>query len=115
MQEALAMVRDELGPTAAVLHTREVGNSGLLRWIPGMRRIEVTAAVDVNVPSRFAGRTEPARTASAERQEAVLRTRASGNAAVTYEPSYATDAADRAGGGLGPGEEHRAGPRPAGA
>lgn len=60
MQEALAMVRSDLGPTAAVLHTREVGNAGLLKWIPGMRRIEVTAALDVNVPSRFAGRKDAA-------------------------------------------------------
>jgi len=60
MQEALAMVRSDLGPTAAVLHTREVGNAGLLKWIPGMRRIEVTAALDVNVPSRFASRKDAA-------------------------------------------------------
>jgi flagellar biosynthesis protein FlhF len=58
MQEALAMVRSDLGPTAAVLHTREVGNAGLLKWIPGMRRIEVTAALDVNVPSRFTSRKD---------------------------------------------------------
>lgn len=60
MQEALALVRSDLGPTAAVLHTREVGNAGLLKWIPGMRRIEVTAALDVNVPSRFANRKDAA-------------------------------------------------------
>jgi flagellar biosynthesis protein FlhF len=67
MQEALALVRRDLGPTAAVLHTREVGNSGLLRWIPGMRRIEVTAALDVNVPSRFSAppTEKPAATALA--------------------------------------------------
>lgn len=57
MQEALAMVRQELGPAAAVLHTREVGNSGLLRWIPGFRKIEVTASAEVNVPSRLPGKT----------------------------------------------------------
>ncbi len=56
MQEALAMVRSDLGPTAAVLHTREIGTGGLLKWLPGMRRIEVTAALEVNVPSRFANR-----------------------------------------------------------
>src|SRR5262245_14729529 len=74
MQEALALVRRDLGPSAAVLHTREVGTSGLLKWIPGMRRIEVTAALEVNVPSRFA----PAKSESA----------ATAPAAVTYEPSY---------------------------
>ncbi len=56
MQEALAMVRSDLGPPAAVLHTREIGTGGLLKWLPGMRRIEVTAALEVNVPSRFANR-----------------------------------------------------------
>lgn len=85
MQEALALVRRDLGPSAAVLHTREVGNSGLLRWIPGMRRIEVTAALDVHVPSRFPARqSEQAETAATP----VRR-----DTAVTYEPSYATAAA----------------------
>lgn len=92
MQEALALVREDLGPQAAVLHTREVGTGGLLRWIPGFRRIEVTAALDVNVPSRFAGRksaaTMPADAGPvanpAARWESV-RPRDS----VTYEPSYA--------------------------
>lgn len=79
MQEALALVRRDLGPSAAVLHTREVGTGGLWKWIPGMRRIEVTAALEVNVPSRFTGaKTEPA---------------AKSSAAVTYEPSYAASSA----------------------
>jgi flagellar biosynthesis protein FlhF len=52
MQEALGLVRRELGPSAAVLHTREV-RSGVLGWIPGRRRIEVTASVGVCVPSRI--------------------------------------------------------------
>jgi len=79
MQEALAQVRADLGPQAAVLHTREVGGGGLLRWIPGMRRIEVTAALDVRVPSRFADRRRPA---AVEPEAASPRD-------VTYEPSYA--------------------------
>jgi flagellar biosynthesis protein FlhF len=52
MQEALTLVRRELGPDAAVLHTREVRN----RWLglfPGPRQIEVTASRGVNVPSRL--------------------------------------------------------------
>ena len=53
MQEALAMVRDDLGPQAAILHTREVGGRGWLRWLPGGRKIEVTASAEVNVPSRL--------------------------------------------------------------
>jgi flagellar biosynthesis protein FlhF len=58
MQEALAMVRQELGPEAAVLHTREVNGSRLLRWIPGLRKIEVTASRDVNVAPRLPQRPE---------------------------------------------------------
>ena len=56
MHEALAMVRRELGPEAAVLHTREVRN----RWLgllPGPRQIEVTASCGVHVPSRLPTRT----------------------------------------------------------
>jgi len=60
MQEALALVRQDLGPEAAVLHTREVNGRGLLRWIPGMRKIEVTASRHVNVAARL-----PARESSA--------------------------------------------------
>ncbi|MBN1393457.1 MAG: flagellar biosynthesis protein FlhF [Pirellulales bacterium] len=61
MHEALAQVRRDLGPEAAVLHTREVRD----RWLgvlPGRRRIEVTASREVNVPSRLRQRTpaEPA-------------------------------------------------------
>lgn len=54
MQEALAMVRRELGPDAAVLHTREVRGGGIFRFLPGFKRIEVTASATVQVPSRFA-------------------------------------------------------------
>ena len=53
MQEALDLVRRELGPKAAVLHTRECAAGGLLRWLPGLRQIEVTASAEVNVPSRL--------------------------------------------------------------
>ena len=51
LQEALHVVRRELGPDAAVLHTREV-RGGMLRWLAG-RQVEVTASAGVNVPSRF--------------------------------------------------------------
>ena len=53
MQEALRLVRSDLGPGAAVLHTRETPLGRLLRWLPGMRRIEVTASNDVVVPHRY--------------------------------------------------------------
>ncbi|MEX0936775.1 MAG: flagellar biosynthesis protein FlhF [Pirellulales bacterium] len=54
MNDALNLVRQELGPDAAVLHTREVRAPGVLRWLTGSsRQIEVTASASVNVPSRL--------------------------------------------------------------
>ena len=59
LTEALRLVRDELGPGASVLETREVG-SLWSRWFVGSQ-IEVTASADVRVPSRLpgAGEREP--------------------------------------------------------
>ncbi len=57
MHEALAMVRHELGPDAAVLHTREVQSRRFFGWLSGPREIEVTASRGVNVPSRLPGRS----------------------------------------------------------
>ncbi|MFV1966990.1 MAG: flagellar biosynthesis protein FlhF [Pirellulaceae bacterium] len=53
LQEALRLVRQDLGPGAAVLHTREV-SPGWFGWIGGARQIEVTASTEVHVPSHFA-------------------------------------------------------------
>ena len=53
MHEALRLVRRELGPDAAVLHTREIRARRLLGWMSGSAQIEVTASLDVNVPSRL--------------------------------------------------------------
>jgi flagellar biosynthesis protein FlhF len=52
MRDALELVRRELGPSAAVLHTREV-NSGLLGRVLFGRQYEVAASSAVNVPSRL--------------------------------------------------------------
>jgi len=52
MRDALELVRRELGPSAAVLHTREL-NSGLLRRMVFGRQYEVAASSAVNVPSRL--------------------------------------------------------------
>ncbi len=60
MQEALALVRRDLGPKASVLQTREVRGGGLLRWISGAREIEVVASTSVTVPSRLPLRKRPA-------------------------------------------------------
>ena len=59
MHEALTLVRRELGPEAAVLHTREVRSSRLFGLIQGPRQIEVTASVSVNVPSRLPVEPQP--------------------------------------------------------
>jgi len=56
MHEALAMVRRELGPDAAVLHTREIRTNRLFGLLAGPRMIEVTASAEVNVPSRLPAR-----------------------------------------------------------
>jgi flagellar biosynthesis protein FlhF len=61
MHEALALVRRDLGPDAAVLHTREVRSRRLLGWLCGTRQIEVTASTQVNVPSRLPSRREDRR------------------------------------------------------
>jgi len=53
MHDALQLVRHELGPDAAVLHTREVQQSRMFGLLPGTPQIEVTASVEVNVPSRL--------------------------------------------------------------
>lgn len=52
MRDALELVRRELGPAAAVLHTREL-NSGLLKRMLFGRQYEVAASASVNVPSRL--------------------------------------------------------------
>jgi len=53
MHDALQLVRRELGPEAAVLHTREVRRPRWFGLLPGPRQIEVTASAGVNVPSRL--------------------------------------------------------------
>jgi flagellar biosynthesis protein FlhF len=52
MQQALDMVRRELGPEASVLHTREL-NSGLLGRLFRGKEYEIAAACDEQIPSRF--------------------------------------------------------------
>jgi flagellar biosynthesis protein FlhF len=51
LAEALRLVRDELGPDASVLHTRDVASTWV-RWLGG-RLIEVTASAEIAVPSRL--------------------------------------------------------------
>src|SRR3954454_11521108 len=51
MRDALELVRRELGPSAAVLHTREMNSGPLSRLVFG-RKYEVAASAGGNVPSR---------------------------------------------------------------
>lgn len=67
MYEALAMVRRDLGPDAAVLHTREVQTRRLFGLVRGVRQIEVTASTEVNVPSRLPPRPSLAASAATPR------------------------------------------------
>lgn len=69
MQEALAMVQRELGPDAAVLHTRQVRAGRLWEWLTGTRWIEVTASAEVRVPSRLPKQRSALEEAEAERPQ----------------------------------------------
>ncbi len=94
MPEALALVRTELGPDAAVLHTREV--RGLRRWLSG-GRIEVMASVDVNVPSRLAAANRTAVPAAASTAPARV---AASTVASTKSPSALPSAIPTSGSAL---------------
>ncbi|MCS7237421.1 MAG: flagellar biosynthesis protein FlhF [Thermoguttaceae bacterium] len=67
MQEAMEIIRRELGPDAAILHAREVRRSRLFGLLPGTREIEVTASCGVRVPYKLAPEPvyQPPRTVSA--------------------------------------------------
>lgn len=60
MREALQRVRTELGPDAAVLTTREIRPSAISRVFGKTRQIEVTASLEVNVPTRIPSVTQHA-------------------------------------------------------
>ncbi len=65
MQEALELVRRELGPDAVILHTRQVTRRRLLPW-KQRQEVEITAGVDVNVrPPSARARRPPGPTARA--------------------------------------------------
>ncbi len=90
MQDALALVRRELGPRASVLRTREVrGGGGLLAWLGGNRAIEVVASNSVSVPSRLPPRRGGEQHALAEpgRPTALATTSASRPTAASRLPA----------------------------
>ncbi len=53
MQQALNLVREQLGPEATVLHTREL-NANLLGRMLGRREYEIAASIEMEVPSQIA-------------------------------------------------------------
>ena len=57
MHEAIGLIRAELGPDAALLHTREVSR-GWLGWLAGAKELEVTASAEARIPSRLGAFTE---------------------------------------------------------
>lgn len=52
MQQALHLVREQLGPEATVLHTREL-HANLLGRMLGRREFEIAASVELEVPSQL--------------------------------------------------------------
>lgn len=52
MQEAMRLIREELGPDASVLHARQIGQPWWKRLLGGPQ-LEVVAASDVQAPSRL--------------------------------------------------------------
>ena len=64
MQDALAIVRKELGMDAVILHTRHVAKRRLLPFLKKREEVEITAGVGVNVRQPVA--TAPAQTPEPE-------------------------------------------------
>ena len=64
MQQALDVVRRELGPDAVILHTREIPQPRFLKWRRTSQRVEVTAGTGVNVRTPAARAVQPAAVAS---------------------------------------------------
>ena len=58
MQEALTIVRKEIGADAVILHTRHVTQRRLIPFLKGRDQVEVTVGVGVNVRSHAASETE---------------------------------------------------------
>src|SRR5215218_3769300 len=49
MQQALELVRRELGADAVILHTRELPQPKFLLWRRTTERVEITAGLGINV------------------------------------------------------------------
>lgn len=49
MQQALDIVRKEMGPDAVILHTRQIAKRRLFPWLKSRQEVEITAGTGVNV------------------------------------------------------------------
>jgi flagellar biosynthesis protein FlhF len=88
MQQALDLVRLELGSGATVLHTREV-NGGLVRRMLFGRHYEIAASTAIQVPSRLTSIEEPSTVASGLSTERVVPTDRN---PLAVQPSHSTSA-----------------------
>ena len=77
MQEALDIVRRELGPEAVILHTREIPQPRFLKWRKSAERVEVTAGTGVNVRTPRAREQSAAARATGAAPQSIVPMRAS--------------------------------------
>jgi flagellar biosynthesis protein FlhF len=64
MQEALDLIRNELGADAVILHTRQVAKRRLLPWRKPAEDVEITASLTLDVGSSRKSAKRPTTTAS---------------------------------------------------
>lgn len=84
MQEALDLVRNELGSEAVILNTRQVSKRRLLPWAKREQHVEITAGLNINIRSRQPAGKPAARTNGAAKNRA--RPKASAPAAQPQKP-----------------------------
>ncbi len=70
MQQALDIVRQEMGADAVILQTRQIEKRRMLPWLKSRQEVEITAGVGVNVGSR-AALTQEASAAASSTKSAV--------------------------------------------
>ena len=75
MQEALEIVRREMGPEAVILHTREIPAPRFLKWRKTSERVEVTAGTGVNIRAPRALRQPPGNRAASGALSSVPQSR----------------------------------------
>ncbi|MFO1021123.1 MAG: flagellar biosynthesis protein FlhF [Planctomycetales bacterium] len=74
MQEALQIVRQEMGPDAVILHTRELPASRLLGLFKNKERVEITAGLGINVSTEKVVRSKAENSDEGGVEVAIART-----------------------------------------